>query len=182
MEVEVVLGQVRERGDREPDPVGAVQGERVRGDLHRAGAVAAVDHPPERLLQVDRLRGRPLNRLLGPRHDPLDGPQQAGLNAGVLEDLTNQERGRRLPVRAGDAEHPQLRRRIAVEADRRVRHRRAGVRDLGLDDPGLELEAPLDDHGDRAGLHRERGELVPVGREAGGCRRTASPGRTPRLS
>ena len=47
--------------------VGAPQRERVRGDLHRAGAVAAVEHRAEVSLQVDRLGRRA-------RHRPLAAP------------------------------------------------------------------------------------------------------------
>ncbi len=49
--------------------------------------------------------------------------------AGALEDLADQERGRRLAVRPGDPDHAQLRGRVAVEAHRRVGHRRPRVRD-----------------------------------------------------
>ena len=48
----------------------AVQRQRVRGDLHRAGPVAAVEHAPEGRLQVDRLGRRPLDLLLRPRRPP----------------------------------------------------------------------------------------------------------------
>ena len=76
VEVEVVLGQVGEQRHLEVDRVGAVQRQRVRGDLHRAGPVAALQHPPEGRLQVDRLRRGPLDLLLDPADHLLHRPQQ----------------------------------------------------------------------------------------------------------
>ena len=154
MEVEVVLGEVREGADGEADPVDPVQAQRVRGDLHRAGAVAAVDHPAEGLLQLDRLRRRALDLLVHTAHDPLDGAQQPGLDALALEDVADQEGGRGLAVGAGDPGDAQLGGGIAVEADRGVRHRRAGIADLDLDHVRVELERTLDDDGRGTGLDR----------------------------
>ena len=91
----------------------AVQGQRVRGDLHRAGPVAAVEHPPEGRLQVDRLRRGPLDLLLDPADHLLHGPQQAALDPRRLEHLPQQEGGGRLAVGPGDPGDPQLRRRVA---------------------------------------------------------------------
>ena len=78
VEVEVVLGQVGEHGDREPDPGGSVEGQRVRGDLHRAGPVARLEHPAKGRLEIDRLRRRPLDLLLDPTDHLLDGPEEPG--------------------------------------------------------------------------------------------------------
>ena len=166
VEVEVVLGQVGERGDREADPIRAAQSQRMRGDLHRAGAVAALDHAAKGRLQVDCLGRRALDLLLDAADHALHRSQQAGLDRGALEDLTDEERGRRLPVRARDPDHAQLRGRVVVETDRRVRHRRPAVGDHGLHDPGLELEPALDRDRDRTRLNGERREPVPVGDRA----------------
>ena len=106
--------------------------QRVRGDLHRAGAVAALEHPPEGRLQVDRLGRRPLDLLLDPADHLLDRAQQPALDAGRLEDLAEQEGGRRLAVGAGDPDDPQLRGRVALEARRQRRHRRPRVGDHDL--------------------------------------------------
>ena len=154
--------------DREADPVGAVQRERVRGDLHRAGAVAGVGHPAEGRLQVDRLRRRALDRLLDPADDPLHGSQQARLHADALEDVADQEGGRRLAVGAGDPGDPQLVGRVLVEADRGVRHRRPRVADHRLDHVRLELEP-------RA---RPRPRLAPAWTASGAnsCPSAVSPG------
>ena len=67
VEVEVVLGEVREHAAREADARHAAELEGVRGDLHRRGAVAAVAHAPEGLLEVDRLGRRSLDVLLHAR-------------------------------------------------------------------------------------------------------------------
>ena len=88
VEVEVVLGEVGEGRDVEVDRGGTTELEGVRGDLHHAGPVAGVEHPPERPLQVDRLRGGPLDLLHRPADDLLDRAEQAGADAGRLEDAS----------------------------------------------------------------------------------------------
>ena len=90
-----------------------LQRQRVRGDLHRAGRVAGVEHAAEGRLQVDRLRRRPLDLLLDPADDLLHRPQQPGLDPRGLEDVPDQEGGGRLAVGAGDPGDPQLRGRVA---------------------------------------------------------------------
>ena len=140
--------------------------ERVRGDLDRAGPVAAVEHRAEVRLQVDRLGGRPSGSSLDPTDHRLDSPQQAAARArvGRLQQRRQEERRRRLPVRPGHAHDPQLGARIAVEADRRRAHRgaRGGHQHLGHPEP----ERALDDERRRAARERLRGEVVPVALEA----------------
>jgi hypothetical protein len=167
VEVEVVLGQVRKRRHREPDSIAAPQRERVRGDLHRAGPVAAVDHAAEGGLDVDRLRGRALDLLLDPADHPLHGAEQAGLDSRGLEQVANQECRGGLPVRARDSDHLQLRGGVATEAHRGVGHRRTRVGNDGLGHGHLELQHSLDHQRRGAGLDRERREGVSVGRLAG---------------
>src|SRR5207302_1245506 len=103
VEVEVVLAQVREDERREPHPVEAAELRSVRGRLHRAAAVAGVEHLAESALDVDRLGGRTDRGAALASHAALDRAEQAGAAAGGGEDRVEQERGRRLPVRAGDA-------------------------------------------------------------------------------
>src|SRR4051812_2846601 len=55
VEVEVVLREVREDGDRPVDRVGPVELQGVRGDLHDDRLVARVAHLGEHALQLDRL-------------------------------------------------------------------------------------------------------------------------------
>jgi hypothetical protein len=165
MEVEVVLSQVGEDAASEVNPLGAAELERMRGHLHRAGRVARVEHPLERRLEVDALGRRALDRLLNAADDRLDRAQQAGLHARPLEDRAREERGRRLPVRAGDADDPQLRRRVAVEARRSRAHRGAHARHDQLGH--AELQRTLADECGGAALDRIGSEVVAIGLESG---------------
>ena len=54
----MVLAEIREDQRREADAVEPVEDGRVRRGLHRARAVAGVEHLPEHALQVDRLGRR----------------------------------------------------------------------------------------------------------------------------
>ena len=115
MEVEVVLGQVGEDRGGEVDRVGPVELERVRGDLHRAGPIAASSISRNVALQVDRLRRRPLDLVLDAADHALDGAEQPGRAAVGLEQRAHQEGRRRLAVRPGDADDRERGRRVAVE-------------------------------------------------------------------
>ena len=86
-------------------------------------------------LQVDRLRSRAHDRLGGAADDLLDGPEQPAADPGLLEDRADQERRRRLAVRAGHADHLQLGARIAEPAGGDRRHRQPRVGDDELRDP-----------------------------------------------
>jgi hypothetical protein len=79
--------------------------------------------------------------------------------------MANQERGGRLAVRAGDAEHVQRCRGVAVERGGGGGHRRANRRhdDLGH----AEAELALHDQRDRATGDRLGGEGVAVAGVAG---------------
>src|SRR5690606_32589157 len=57
VEVQVVLGEVREAGDVEDDLVGAMQYEGVAGDLHRDDLDAVLGHAGEEAVQLGRLGG-----------------------------------------------------------------------------------------------------------------------------
>ncbi len=161
VEVEVILGQVGEHGDRESDPGRPVERQRVRADLHRAGPVARLEHAPKGRLEVDRLGGRPLDLLLHPAHHLLDRSQEPGPDPLGLEHVPDQERGGGLSVGAGHTGDPQGRRRVAPEVDRDRRHRRARIGDPDLG--GGEVEGSLDHQ--RGGPVGDRliGELVAVG-------------------
>ncbi len=143
------------------DRGGTAELERVRGDLHHAGAVAGVEHPAERPLQVDRLRGGPLDRLRRPADDLLDRAEQAGADAGPLEDRADEKGGRRLPVRPGHADHAELGARIAEEPRRDRCHRRPRVGDDELRNG--DVERALDDERHGAGLDDGGREVVAVG-------------------
>ena len=136
----MVPGQVRERGDGEPD-------RRRRG--RRASAceetsIAQARSPASSIAPEVPCRSiasgrRALDLLLGPADHPLHGPEQAGLMPARSRIVADEERRRRLAVRAGDPRSPELGRRIAVEADRGGRHRSADVRDLLVPCTGITL-------------------------------------------
>ena len=166
VEVEVVLGQVREHAAREADAATPAELERVRGDLHRARAVAGVEHPPEGGLEVDRLGRRALDLLLHPAHHALDRAEQARLAPRRLEQVADQEGGGGLAVRAGDADHLELGGRIAVEAGRRGAHRGAHVVHHHLGHAEARAAARRPAPPPRAPPRRERSRGRPSGTRA----------------
>ena len=104
-------------------------------------------------------------------------PSRPGLDARALEDVADQEGRRRLAVRARDARDPQLGGRVAVEARRGVRHRRAGVADDRLDHVRLEVErGARRRRRDAPAWTAQRGELVAVGGVARGSQKKRAPG------
>ena len=160
-------------------PIEALELGRVRGGLHRAAPVAGVEHLAERALQVDRLRRRSRDRAPLASDPHLDGPEEARAPAGGREDRVDQERGRRLPVRARDAGHLELPRRPTEEDVRREGH---GAARVGDDELGhRQVERPLDEERDGAALDRVGGEVVAVGALAGTQTKSA-PGSTRRAS
>ena len=172
VEVEVVLREVRERRGGEPDAVDAVQVERVRGDLHRARAVARVEHAAERALQVDRLGRRPLDRFGRAAHDLLDRPEQSAADCrrprGSRASRTpwwscRSCRSRPPPAACGSARRRTGRRAGPSRCARRARRPAARRR----------LERPLAHHRDGPGCDRGRGVLVAVDRRSRARRRTA---------
>jgi hypothetical protein len=165
MEVEVVLREVGEHRGRDPHALGPPQLQRVRGDLHRAGAVAAVEHLAERALEVDRLGRRPDRRPLVARHHRGHGPEQAALAPGRLEQRADEERRGGLAVGARDPHYGQRGRGVPVEPRRGGRHRGAHVRHLHLGHAGPDRPR----HHERRRSPRDRvgREVVPVARESG---------------
>ena len=99
----MVLRQVREDERGEADAVEPAERRAVRRRLHARAAVAGVEHLPELALQVDRLGRRAHGRPPLAADAALDRPEQPGPPAGRGEDRVEQERRRRLAVRAGDA-------------------------------------------------------------------------------
>ena len=160
VEVEVILAQVREHERVEANAIETMQRRRVRGRLERDAAVAGVEHLAKRALEVDRLRRRPHDRPDLATDPALDRPEEAGTAARRLEHGVEQEGGRRLPTRAGDAGDLELAGRLAEEDVRRRRHRRPRRRDDEL--RHLRLDGALDDEDGRAVLDRLGGEVVPV--------------------
>ena len=160
VQVEVVLRQVRERERAEADALETAELGAVRGRLHRGAAVARVEHPPERPVEVDRLRGRADRRVRLAADPGLDRPEQAGLPAGRAEDRVEHEGGRRLAVRPGDGRDLELVRGTAEEPWRRLRHGEPGVGDHDLGH--ARGHGVLDDERGGSRLDRPPGQLVPV--------------------
>ncbi len=161
VEVQVVLAEIGEHQHGEADAVEPVEDGRVRRGLHRARAVAGVEHLAEHPLQVDRL-GRGANDTAPLAADPrLDRPEQAGTPPRGSEDREQEEARRGLATRAGDADDLKLARRLAEEHVGSRSHRRADVADDDLRHG--QVERALDDERDRPALHCLRREVVAVG-------------------
>jgi hypothetical protein len=174
MEVEMVVRQVGEDRRREVDCVRAVELEGVRGDLDRTRHISRVEHGAKIVLELDRLRRRTHHLVLDAADHALDGAQQPAPTSLGLEQRPNQKRRRRLAVRARDADDGQLGGRIAVEASRGLRHRRAYIGDHDLGD--VDLYTALHDQRHRAGRDGLGGEIMAVTGEAGDAEEQGSRG------
>ena len=147
--------------------------------LDGRAAVAGVEHLAEQPLEVDRLGRRERRGRRSPPTSPLDRPEEAGLATRGIEDRVQQERGRRLPVRARDARDLELLRRLAEEDVGRDRHRLAHGRHDEL--RHVELERSLDDERGGAALDRLPGEVVPVDPLAADAEEERAGGDAPRV-
>ena len=168
----MVLGELREHADVEGDVGEPIEREPVRGRLDDGVLAAGLEHLGEQALDVGRF-GRAhaavVHRLARP--DPrLDGVDQPGLLAGGLEGGVNEQRGRRLAVRAGDTDDGQALRGVALvrrgdrgERTARIRHGDHGDAEAGHGG----LAALLDDERGGASGNGGRRELVPVEALAG---------------
>jgi hypothetical protein len=144
----------------------APQRQRVRRDLHHAGAAAFLEHLAQHLLQLRRLGGRPGSVELA-RADPVaDRPDPPALDPRRFEDRREHVGRGRLAVGAGDADERQLLAGIAVEGRRDLGERRArgGHLEPGHGDAGR--RGRLRDHRDRAVRDRLRDEPGAVGVDA----------------
>src|SRR3546814_16009944 len=92
MEVEVVVGEVREHGDGEAGAAHAAEGEGVRRHLHRHGLAARRDLSREEGLELGRLRG-------GAR--TAEGADDRGGPAVVLEHGGQRSEGRQVGKECG---------------------------------------------------------------------------------
>ena len=178
VELEVLVGQVRQDREVVGDPEDAIGGEAVRGRLDDRRRVAVVGHRPERSLQRRGARGR---RVLGVRlaHRPDPGRDRAdepARDAGGLQRGRHEERRRRLAVRAGDPDDTEAMRRIAVPPGRRLGEGGRGSVDDELGQRGVR-DRMVDDRGRGAGSappsRRTRGRR----RGDPARRRTATPRR-----
>ena len=127
MEVEVVLAEVREADRRELRRHEPALRDRDRRGLHRAGLVAGLDHRAQGALEVGRLRRRQPGGLAAAADAALDGAEQPARALRGIQHGRQQQRRRRLAVRAGDADDGELAARVAVERGGQPRHALAGV-------------------------------------------------------
>ena len=162
VELEVLVGHVGEDRRVVDDPTHPFEGEAVRRRLHDRAAVAGGDHRAERGLQFGGVRGgRVLDVVLLLSADPRrHRAHEAGRETDGLERRDGQVRGRRLAVRAGDAEHAELPARVVVPPRRgRCQCRLRGSHDeLGH----VEVERPFQQERGRPGTDRRLREVVPV--------------------
>ncbi len=161
------VGQVSEHGHVVGDLSHAVERQSVRGRLDDGGAVAGPHHRSEHQLELRRLGGRHVLRVrrLQEPHLQCRRRDEAGRDAGGLEDRRRQKRGRGLAVRAGHAHDAQVPAGVAVPPGGRGGERQARV---GDDDLGQAGSRNRPFHHDRR--RSERGgrghEVVPVGMDA----------------
>ena len=175
MLVEVVLREVGEADRREPGAVHALVGERVRAHLHRDGVDGRAVHPGQQLLELGRLGGRELERLLDPVDPGTGGPDDPDRLAGGACDGLEQVGRRGLAVRPGHPEHAHRVGRVAVEASRERPERPAHLRHPRLGD--RDLERAVDEQRHRAALHRRGRVVVAVGDRAANAAEQGTSGR-----
>ena len=128
VEIEVVARQVGEDAGGKSQPVDAAERERVRRDFHHTRAAAFDQHLAQHALQLGRF-GRRARRVELALVDAIaDRADATARHAGGFENRRQHVRGRRLAVRARDADEEQLLARIVVEGRRQRRQRRAIAR------------------------------------------------------
>ena len=164
VQLEMLVGHVGEDGHVVGDARHPLEREPMRRRLHDRDAIAGIGHRAQRGLQLRCFGGGGVDCVvLGPPADARrDRADHAGREPGGLEGRNGEIGRRRLAVGAGDADHRQLVRRIAVppRGGTGQRGSRGGDHELRRGDPG---HRPLDDHARRARLDRRRHEVVAVG-------------------
>ena len=160
VQVEMILGQVREDERVETNPTEPPEGRAVRGRFDRGAPVPRVEHLPEETLELDRLGCGEGRATLLAADDPADGPDQSGPAIRGLEHRVQKEGRRRLAVRPRHADDLELLRRLPEEHIRGDSHRRADV--LHDELRNVDLEQALDHESDRAPFDRLPREIVTV--------------------
>jgi hypothetical protein len=135
VELQVLVGQVREDGHVVGDLADPLEREPVRGGLDDGRIVAGGAHRGQGALQLGCLRGRHVGRRARPvRADLLLGrAQQARPQARRLQGGHGHGGGRRLAVRPGDADDAQPGCRIGIPPGRDGRERELAAIDHQLD-------------------------------------------------
>jgi hypothetical protein len=168
----MLLAQVREAARREPRPVDAVLGERVRRHLDGDCARPGVAHVREQRLEVISLGGRALDGERCAVDAGAHGPDDAGAPPRGAGDGLEQVRDGRLAIRAGYSDTANLAGRMPVEPVGSRPERGADARDAGLCHRYLELA--FDEESARAGRDRIGCVQVPVGDGTGNAREAAA--------
>ena len=179
MELEVLMGQVREHRHVVGDAPDALLRQAVRAGLDDGPVIAGGDHRREVRLELGRLRGGRSLRVAqrAAADDHLDRAQQAGRLAGRLEHGPHEVGRRRLAVGARDAHHAQRPGGMLEPPRRRGRERRPRRVDEELRHTEAR-QGPFDDQRTGAVGDRLGGEFVAV-RHAPGERHEDLPGRDP---
>ena len=165
VEIQVVLGQVREDAHGVGNPVHPVQHQGVGGDLHHHMGAARLPHLGQQGLQVPGLRRGPLRGDHGIADHVLVRADEAHLGPQhLLQHRLQEIRGGGLAVGAGDADHGHVLRRVAVEVGPQHRQGPAGVRHLDVGE--VPLRRRLAHHRGGAALRRLANEGVAVRRKA----------------
>ena len=115
VEVEVVTRQVGEAADREFDPVDASEAQRMAGHLHHHCVDALLQHQRQQGLQIGRLGCGQRARQVLARNPDAHCADQARDPLRRPQSRLHQICGGGLARRPGHPDHPQVRRRVAVD-------------------------------------------------------------------
>jgi hypothetical protein len=125
---EVLVGnQVGEQPEAEVQAVDAALAERMRGDLHGDMAHALVGEPAQGFLQHAGVGGGDAGLLGGLGELDAERAHDAHRLVVGFENVAQQQRGRRLAQRAGDADQLKLVGRVVVKRRGQLRQRGARV-------------------------------------------------------
>ena len=164
VELEMVLRQVGERGDREHRAVHPVEGQRVTRHLHGRVAHCALGHHREQGLHIGGLRRGQAPRQRGVADERAHGADQPARMTRGDQAGAHQERRGGFAAGAGDAGHRDATRRRAVDHRGDAADDRPGI---GHDEDGQvrwHQRGPgrVGQDGDRTGVPSAAGELRPV--------------------
>ena len=175
VEVEVVLGEVREAGDVDVHAADPAEYQCVGGDLHDHPGHPLVPHPGEQGLQGGCLRSGQGGRYRGPVDPGPGGADQPHPTDGRIRRTLGEQRvfhhvgGRRLPAGAGDPDDRHPAGRVAVD----LRGDRSQPPTAVVDDqdgprvPGVREDTQARLVGEHAGARRLPGEFRAVVAGAG---------------
>ena len=166
MEIEMVLCQICKDSRAKTDLVGAVEHQRVGGDLHNDVRAARIAHIGKELLQLEGFRRGALSVQDLIADHVLDRADEADLCAErFFKHVLQQIRAGRFAVRAGDSDDAHSVRRMAEPVCAERGKRRAGIGNQYIRNVCFRLF--FADDADRAVFHGLGNIFVAVGLEAG---------------